>query len=95
MVTLDAGPLQSGPADLTITVTDQTGAPVSAARVVLFSEMAGMGADSQGIVAVEEEAGRYRVEDVPLSMAGAWQLTARISPQGQPTRLVRFAVEVS
>jgi hypothetical protein len=57
--------------------------------------MAGMGPGAQGIVAVEEEAGHYRVEDVPLSMAGPWQITARISPHGQPTRLVRFAVEVS
>jgi copper transport protein len=94
VVTLDAVPLQPGPTDLTISVMDQTGAPVSEARVVVFSEMTGMGQDSQGLVAMEEEVGRYRVEGVPLSMSGPWQLTARISPKGRPTSIVRFAVEV-
>jgi hypothetical protein len=70
-VTLDATVGQPGPTDLTIVVTDQTGAPVSEARVVVFSEMAGMGRDTEGIVAVEEEPGHYRAENVSLSMAGA------------------------
>ena len=95
VVTLDAEPDQPGPTDLIIVVMDQTGAPVSEARVVVFSEMAGMGQDTEGIVAVEEEPGHYRAEDVPLSLAGAWQVTARISPRGQPTSIVRFAVDVS
>ena len=63
--------------------------------MVVFSAMAGMGQDTEGIVVVEEEPGHYRVENVPLSMAGAWQLTARISPRGRPTSIVRFAVDVS
>jgi len=94
VVTLDADTSQPGPTDLTISVMDQTGAPVSEARVTVFSEMAGMAQDSQGIAAVEREAGRYRVEAVPLNMSGPWQLTARISPQGRPTSIVRFAVQV-
>ena len=36
VVTLDADARQPGPADLTITVTDQSGAPVSESRVVVF-----------------------------------------------------------
>jgi copper transport protein len=94
VVTLDADTLQPGPTDLTISVMDQTGAPISQARVVVFSEMAGMGQNSQGIVAVEQEAGSYRVAAAPLIMSGPWQLTARISPKGRPTSIVRFAVEV-
>jgi copper transport protein len=94
VVTLNAEARQPGPTDLMISVVDQTGAPITAARVVAFSEMAGMGQDAEGIVAVEEEPGRYRAKAVPLSMSGAWQLTVRISPKGQPTRIVQFVVEV-
>jgi hypothetical protein len=94
VVTLSADTLHPGPTDFTITVMDQIGTPVSEARVVLFSEMAGMGTDAPGISAVEDEPGRYRVDDVPLGMSGPWQLTVRISPKGQPTRVVRFLVEV-
>jgi hypothetical protein len=94
VVTLNAEVRQPGPTDLMISVIDQSGAPVTEARVVAFSEMAGMGQDAEGIVAVEEEPGRYRARAVPLGMAGPWQLTVRISPKGQPTRIVRFVVEV-
>ena len=93
VVALDADARQPGPNDLAITVMGQSGAPVSEARVVIFSEMAGMDKDSQGVAGVEEEAGRFRIENVPLSMAGAWQLTLRISPRGQPTTIVRFVIE--
>ena len=94
VVTLNAEARQPGPTDLMISVIDQTGAPITEARVVAISAMAGMGQDSEGIVAVEEEPGRYRAKAVPLGMSGAWQLTVRISPKGQPTRIVRFVVEV-
>jgi len=93
-VTLNAEARQPGPTDLMISVIDQTGEPVTEARVVAFSEMAGMGQDAEGIVAVEEAPGRYRARGVPLVMSGAWQLTVRISPKGQPTKIVRFVVEV-
>jgi copper transport protein len=94
VVTLGADARQPGPTDLTITARDRSETPVSEARVVVFARMAGMGGNSQGTAAVEEEPGRYRAEDVPLSMAGTWQLTVRISPRGQPTSVVEFAIEV-
>jgi hypothetical protein len=94
VVSLGADAPQPGATDLTLTMTDQSGVPVSTANVVVYTEMVGMGDDAQGILAIEESPGHYRAEGVPLSMAGAWQVTARISPQGQPTSVVRFVVTV-
>ena len=48
VVTLDADTLQPGPTDLTISVMDQTGAPVSEARVVALQRDGGDGADAPG-----------------------------------------------
>jgi copper transport protein len=94
VVTLIAETLRPGLTDITITVADRAGSPVANARVVVFSEMPGMGMGSEGTPAVESEPGRYRAEAVPLSMSGPWQLTVRISPRNQPTSVFPFAVEV-
>jgi putative copper export protein len=92
-VTLDADTRSAAPTDLTLTVTDAGGAPVTGARVVVFPEMAGMG-PSESLTAEEQAPGTYVVTDAPLTMPGSWEIAARISPKGQPSSTVRFATEV-
>jgi hypothetical protein len=92
-VTLDADTRDAAPTDLTLTVTDADGAPVTGARVVVFPEMAGMGA-SESLTAEERTPGTYIVANAPLTMPGAWEIAVRISPKGQPSSTVRFAIEV-
>jgi hypothetical protein len=92
-VTLLADTSSAAPTDLTLTVTDAEGAPVPGARVVVFPEMAGMG-PSESLTAEEQTPGTYVVANAPLIMPGPWEIAARISPKGQPSSTVRFAIEV-
>jgi hypothetical protein len=94
VVTVAAPGLQTGANDLTIDVRDEKGAPVNGARVVLFAEMTGMGKAVDGITAEETAPGQYVARDVPLSMAGDWRVTVRISPKGQATQTIPIAVSV-
>jgi hypothetical protein len=63
--------------------------------VMLFAEMTGMGKPGAGFSAVEAAPGRYVAHDVPLTMAGDWRLTARVSPLGQETVIFPVAITVS
>ncbi len=95
VVTVRAEPAQPAPTDITIEVQGQDGAPLSGARVVLFAEMAGMGKAGNGLPAQEVAPGRYLVRDVPLTMAGDWHVTVRVSPKGEATQSFPVAIEVS
>lgn len=92
-VTLDADTRYAAPTDLTVTVTDASGAPVTEARVTVFSEMAGMGA-SESMQAEEQAPGRYVAAYAPLTMPGPWEIAVRVSPKGQASTTVRFRVEI-
>ena len=92
-VTLRADTRYAAPMDLTLTVTDDAGAPVTGARITLFPEMAGMGA-SESLPAVEQEPGTYVAAYAPLTMPGQWEIAVRISPKGQPSSTVRFGLDV-
>ncbi|MCA9863796.1 MAG: copper resistance protein CopC, partial [Thermomicrobiales bacterium] len=70
-VTLTADTRSAAPTDLTLTVRDAAGAPVTGARVVVFPEMAGMG-PSASLTAEEQAPGTYIVTGAPLTMPGAW-----------------------
>ncbi len=92
-VTLAADTRYAAPTDLTLTVTDAAGAPVTGARVVVFPEMANMG-PAENLAAAEQAPGIYLVANAPLLMPGPWEIAARISPQGQPSSTVRFGITV-
>ena len=92
-VTLVADTRSAAPTDLTLTVTDASGAPVTNARVVVFPEMANMG-PSESLTAEEQAPGTYVVANAPLTMPGPWEIAARISPKGQPSSTVRFGIDV-
>ena len=92
-VTLTADTRSAAPTDLTLTVTDAGGAPVTGARVVVFLEMANMG-PSPSLTAEEQSPGTYVVAHAPLTMPGPWEIAARISPKGQPSSTVRFGLTV-
>lgn len=94
MVTVAAEPASTAPTTVTVQVVDSQGAPVSKARVVIFAEMTGMGEKSEGTPATEISPGRYQAENLMLTMGGPWQLTVRVSPHGEATRVFRFAVDV-
>ena len=93
VVTLGVSGERAGPVDITAKVTDDAGAPVAGARVAIVSEMSGMPGREE-TAASETAPGRYLAPGVPLSMAGEWRLSVRISPRAQPTRIVPFVVEV-
>jgi hypothetical protein len=95
VITVQDESSQPGPADITIEVQDHDGSPVSGARVVLFAEMAGMGKAGDGLPAKEVAPGRYVVSKVPLSMAGEWRLTVRVSPRGEATQSIPVAIAIS
>ena len=94
VVTVTADPASPGPTDITVDLRDPRGAPLPDARVVVFAEMAGMGQDGQGTPAEEVAPGRYVAPDVSLSMSGDWQLKVRVSPKGQPTRIIPVELTV-
>jgi hypothetical protein len=94
-VTLEADTRYAAPTDLTFTVQDVSGAPVTGARVTIFVEMAGIGGmHRESVQAEEQDPGRYVAATAPLIMAGPWEVAARISPKGQSSSTARFGVEV-
>jgi copper transport protein len=90
-VTLEVDPERSGSTDVTVVVAQADGAPLSGARVAIISEMAGM-AGREETKATETEPGHYLASDVPLTMAGEWRLTVRVSPKGASTQVIPFSV---
>jgi copper transport protein len=95
VVRVSAEPIGPGPTDITVAVSDPDGTPLRDARVVIFAEMAGMEEGGKGIPADEAMPGQYVARQVPLSMAGDWQLSVRISPKGQATQVFPIALTVS
>jgi copper transport protein len=95
IVTVSAEPTGPGPTDITVEVSDADGTPLEDARVVVFAAMAGMSEADTGIPADEAMPGRYVAKEVPLSMAGDWKLSVRISPKGQATQIVPIVLTVS
>jgi copper transport protein len=93
-VTVTADPVPTAPATVTVEVVDSQGAPVPDARVVVFAQMMGMSHRTEETPAPEVAPGRYRAENLFLTMTGSWQLTARVSPKGEATRVFRFVVDV-
>ena len=60
-----------------------------------FAEIAGMSQADNGTSADEATPGRYVAKEVPLSKAGDWKLSVRISPKGQAIQIVPIALAVS
>jgi len=84
-----------GPTDVTIQVSQADGEPLQDARVVVFAEMTGMSEADMGVPADEATPGHYVAKEVPLTMAGDWRLSVRISPKGQATQIVPVALSVA
>jgi copper transport protein len=95
IVTVATEPTGRGPTDITIEVSQADGEPLQDARVVVFAEMTGMGEADKGVPADEATPGHYVAKAVPLTMAGDWRLSIRISPKGQATQIVPVALSVS
>jgi hypothetical protein len=48
----------------------------------------------ESVQAEEQTPGTYVASSAPLLMPGQWEVSARISPKGQPSATVRFGIEV-
>jgi hypothetical protein len=82
-VTVTAGSGKAGPIDLTITVQDLTGAPVTDATVTIRHQSLEM---DHGISVRSAEAaapGEYVAENVPMGMGGRWLVEVTIERPGQ------------
>lgn len=93
-ITLDAAPAAPGPVDVTATIMDAEGKPVTGARVVIFTEMPGMKGPGAGVTASEVASGRYEAQGVAFTMTGEWEVAVRVSPKGEASRVTRFRLPV-
>ncbi|MGH2616794.1 MAG: FixH family protein, partial [Thermomicrobiales bacterium] len=93
-VEIAASPASAGPATVTVTLRADDGAPLTAARVVVLSDMPEMAMGRTETRATETQPGEYTAELVPLVMPGEWRLAIRVSPRGEPTQVFTFAVDV-
>lgn len=76
-------PPATGPARLTIMVTERTGAPVERALVQVQGTMSHPGMPTTTVSARDEGGGRFVVDAFDFSMAGDWILTVSV---GLPDR---------
>jgi hypothetical protein len=83
VVTVTAGSGMAGPVDLTISVQDATGAPVTDATVTVRHRSLDM---DHGVSVRSAEAsspGQYVAENVPMGMGGRWLVEVTIERPGQ------------
>jgi hypothetical protein len=52
------------------------------------------GMHRESVQAEEQAPGKYVAARAPLTNPGPWEISARISPKGQPSNTVRFVIEV-
>ncbi len=79
---------------LTVSIADETGAPVEGAAVTATTTSLAM---AMGLVTWEMSEiapGRYQAADVPMPMAGAWRVEVRIAGMPQGDISVPFGVTV-
>jgi hypothetical protein len=91
-VNLHTDEVLAGPIDLTIDVTDSSGAPVKGAKVVVSTRSVEMDMGEYPHRADEISPGRYVADQVGMGMGGDWRVRVDISVSGQPTAVAFFLV---
>jgi hypothetical protein len=93
-VTLEADATLAGPIELTATLIDDGGMPVTGATVVILTRHLDMDHGTSVNETVEADPGIYTVEQVPMGMGGTWQADVVITRAGYETVTVTFLVDL-
>ncbi|HEY7034205.1 MAG TPA: FixH family protein [Thermomicrobiales bacterium] len=83
---------QAGPVTLTVRVTDQSGAPVSGATVVVKARHLDMDMGEFPHDALPIAPGLYAAERVGMGMGGHWRIEVDVTRPGEPPVAVFFLV---
>ena len=93
-LTLTAAQTKAGPVDLTVEVTDDTGARVDDATVLVLNQHLEMNHGVSITEAAHTGSGRYQATKVPMGMGGHWQVEVQVTRPGQPTVAAVFEIEL-
>jgi hypothetical protein len=95
LLTLTAAQTKAGPVDLTVTLVDAAGQPVTDATVLVLNQHLEMNHGVSITVAVPTAPGRYRARQVPMGMGGHWQVEVQVTRPGRPPVAAVFVVTLS
>jgi hypothetical protein len=93
-VTLEADAALSGPIQLTASLVDDNGRPVTGATVVILTRHLEMDHGTSVNETVEADPGMYTVERVPMGMGGMWQADVLITRPGFETVTATFLIDL-
>jgi hypothetical protein len=71
-------PVQTGQVELIFTVTDEKGAPLSGAEVLVTADHIGHSGMTLNGAATEQDEGRYAIT-ADISMEGDWEITVQVN----------------
>ena len=71
-------PVQAGQVELIFTVTDEKGAPMTGAEVLVTADHIGHSGMTLNGTATEQDAGRYAIT-ADISMEGDWKVTVQVN----------------
>lgn len=94
LLTIDPNPAVVGPANLSVQLTDASGAPIEGATVSLKGDMSHAGMQPVLADAAETAAGGYEARWV-WTMSGDWFVTVTAALPGGRTLVRRFDMTVS
>ncbi len=83
-----------GESSLTISVADESGAPIDDAEVSIDGVMPAMGMTLASKAATPLGAGQYQVDAVPITMSGDWHIDVTVDRDGAEPITVPFVVPV-
>ena len=83
-----------GQSSITVTVTDESGAPIDVAEVSIDGVMLEMGMTLPPKEGTALGSGQYRVDAVPITMSGDWHIDVTIDRDGAEPVTVPFVVPV-
>ncbi len=83
-----------GDSSFTITVSDQSGTPIDGAEVTIGGSMPDMGMTLSSKNATPLGSGQYRVDAVPITMGGDWNIEVTVDRDGAEPITVPFVVPV-
>lgn len=83
-----------GQSSITVTVTDESGTPIDDAEVSIDGVMPDMGMTLIPKTATPVGSGQYRVDAVPITMSGDWNIDVTVDRDGAEPITVPFVVPV-
>jgi hypothetical protein len=95
LLTLTAAQAKAGPVDLTVTLVDAAGQPVTDATVLVLNQHLEMNHGVSVTEADQTGSGRYLAKQVPMGMGGHWQVEVQVTRPGQPPVAAVFVVTLS